>query len=90
MHACLYTVVVISLYSNGLTSPTHLFFQIFVGIYLCVILTLIIMCGLLFFAAAETYYQKVAVVIAFGLLSAAATIYAIWCWPKFKATLLNC
>jgi len=48
------------------------------------------MCGLLFFAAAETYYQKVAVVIAFGLLSAAATIYAIWCWPKFKATLLNC
>lgn len=51
---------------------------------------LTIMCGLLFFVAAETYDQKLAVAVVFGILSAAATIFAIRCWPKFKVTLLNC
>jgi len=75
-----------------LTSSTVYFFfffsQVFAGIYLGVIMLLVVMFGL-FFKVADRYYQKVTIVVAFGLLSAVVTVVTISSWHSYKDLVLN-
>jgi hypothetical protein len=43
----------------------------------------------LFFEVADRYYQKVTIVVAFGLLSAVVTVVSIRSWNRIKGLLLN-
>ena len=66
------------------SSPVKIFlFQTFACIYLGVIMLLVVMFGL-FFEVADHYYQKVTIVVAFGLLSAVVTVSTISSWRRYK------
>jgi len=43
----------------------------------------------LFFKVADRYYQKVTIVVAFGLLSAVVTVVTISSWHSYKDLVLN-
>ena len=64
------------------------FSQVFAGIYLGAIMLLVVMFGL-FFKVADRYYQKVTIVVAFGLLSAVVTVVTISSWHSYKDLVLN-
>ena len=48
---------------------------------------LVVMFGL-FFEVADHYYQKVTIVVAFGLLSAVVTVSTISAWHRYKDILI--
>jgi len=48
----------------------------------------VVMFGL-FFKVADRYYQKVTIVVAFGLLSAVVTVVTISSWHSYKDLVLN-
>ena len=48
---------------------------------------LVVMFGL-FFEVADNYYNKVTIVLAFGLLSAVVTVSTISAWHRYKDILI--